>query len=60
MHRCTRTSHPLRKEYRVIRSALQSQMAQAAVLGESQEKIIKRIQKVTGQAEYQARRIAQT
>ncbi|MDY3279629.1 MAG: phage minor head protein [Eubacteriales bacterium] len=45
---------------RVIRSALQSQMAQAAVLGESQEKIIKRIQKVTGQAEYQARRIAQT
>lgn len=45
---------------RVIRSALQSQMAQAAILGESQEKIIKRIQKVTGQAEYQARRIAQT
>lgn len=45
---------------RVIRSALQSQIAQAAILGESQEKIIKRIQKVTGQAEYQARRIAQT
>ena len=45
---------------RVIRSALQSQMAQAAILGESQEKIIKRIQKVTGQAEYQARRVAQT
>ena len=45
---------------RVIRSAMQSQMAQAAVMGESQEKIIKRIQKVTGQAEYQARRIAQT
>ena len=45
---------------KVIRSALQSQMAQAAILGESQEKIIKRIQKVTGQAEYQARRIAQT
>ena len=45
---------------RVIRSALQSQMAQAAVLGVSQEKIVKRIQKVTGQAEYQARRIAQT
>lgn len=44
----------------MIRSALQSQMAQAAILGESQEKIIKRIQKVTGQAEYQARRIAQT
>ena len=44
----------------MIRSALQSQMAQAAILGESQEKIIKRIQNVTGQAEYQARRIAQT
>lgn len=45
---------------KVIRDALQSQMAQAAILGESQEKIIKRIQKVTGQAEYQARRVAQT
>ena len=45
---------------KVIRDALQSQMAQAAILGESQEKIIKRIQKVTGQAEYQARRAAQT
>ena len=45
---------------KVIRDSLQSQMAQAAILGESQEKIIKRIQKVTGQAEYQARRVAQT
>ena len=45
---------------RAIRTALQNTMAQAAILGESQEKIIKRIQKVTGQAEYQARRGAQT
>ena len=45
---------------KTIRAALQREMAQAAILGESQEKIIKRIQKVTGQAEYQARRIAQT
>lgn len=45
---------------KTIRAALQREMAQAAILGESQEKIIKRIQKVTGQAEYQARRVAQT
>lgn len=45
---------------RTIRDALQREMAQAAILGESQGKIVKRIQKVTGQAEYQARRVAQT
>lgn len=45
---------------KTIRAALQREMAQAAILGESQDKIIKRIQKVTGQAEYQARRVAQT
>ncbi len=45
---------------KTIRAALQREMAQAAILGESQDKIIKRIQKVTGQAKYQARRVAQT
>lgn len=45
---------------RVIRQRLQSELAQATLLGESQEKLIARIQKVTGMAEYQARRVAQT
>lgn len=45
---------------RAIRTALQNTMAQAAILGESQDKILKRIQKITGQAKYQARRVAQT
>lgn len=45
---------------RTIRDALQREMAQAAILGESQDKIVRRIQRVTGQAEYQARRVAQT
>lgn len=44
----------------VIRKRLQSELAQAAILGESQRKLIARIRKVTGQAEYQARRVAQT
>lgn len=39
---------------------LQNEMAQATVLGESQTKIIERIRKVTGQSEYQAKRVAQT
>ena len=45
---------------RVIRQRLQSELAQATLLGESQEKLIARLQKVTGMAEYQARRVAQT
>lgn len=45
---------------RAIRTALQNTMAQAAILGESQDKILKRIQKITGQSAYQARRVAQT
>lgn len=44
----------------VIRKRLQSELAQAAILGESQRKLIKRIQKITGQAEHQAKRVAQT
>ena len=44
----------------VIRKRLQAELAQAAILGESQREIIKRIRKVTGQSEYQARRVAQT
>lgn len=43
-----------------IRRRLQSEFAQATILGESQEKLIRRIMKVTGQAAYQARRVAQT
>lgn len=39
---------------------LQNEMAQATVLGESQTKIVERIRKVTGQSEYQAKRVAQT
>lgn len=44
----------------VIRKRLQAELAQAAILGESQRKLIARIRKVTGQAEDQARRVAQT
>lgn len=43
-----------------IRRMLQNELAQATILGESQEKIIKRIRKVTGQTVAQARRVAQT
>ncbi len=43
-----------------IRRTLQNEMAQAALLGEGQKKIMKRIAKVTGMAEYQAQRVAQT
>ena len=44
----------------VITRRLRSEMAQATLLGESQSKIIKRIRAVTGQSQYQARRVAQT
>lgn len=43
-----------------IRQRLQNELAQAIILGESQNEIIRRIRKVTGQAVYQARRVAQT
>lgn len=43
-----------------IRRRLQNEMAQATILGESQQEIIKRIRKVTGQTVAQARRVAQT
>lgn len=43
-----------------IRRMLQNELAQATILGESQEKIIKRIRKITGQTVAQARRVAQT
>lgn len=43
-----------------IRQKLQSEMAQATILGESQKKIIARIQNVTGQSVKQAKRVAQT
>jgi hypothetical protein len=39
---------------------LQNQMAQATILGESQQQIIRRIRDVTGQSVKQARRVAQT
>ncbi len=43
-----------------IRQKLQSEMAQATILGESQRKILERIQNVTGQSVSQAKRVAQT
>lgn len=43
-----------------IRRRLQNELAQATILGEDQRQIIKRIRAVTGQAEWQARRVAQT
>lgn len=42
------------------RRRLQRELGQAAVLGESQRKLIERIRKVTGQTVSQARRVAQT
>lgn len=43
-----------------VRQRLQSELAQACILGESQTKIIQRIRAVTGQSVRQARRVAQT
>ncbi len=43
-----------------IRQKLQAELAQAAILGEDQRKLLKRIQSVTGQSVYQAKRVAQT
>lgn len=43
-----------------VRRRLQNELSQATILGESQRKIIKRIRAVTGQAQWQARRVAQT
>lgn len=43
-----------------VRRRLQNEMAQAAILGESQQKLVKRIQAVTGQLTWQAKRVAQT
>ncbi len=45
---------------RHIRQKLQAELAQAAILGEDQRKLLKRIQSVTGQSVYQAKRVAQT
>lgn len=43
-----------------IRRRLEHELSQATILGESQEKLIKRIMAVTGQAQWQAKRVAQT
>lgn len=43
-----------------IRRRLQNELAQAAILGESQAQLVKRIRAVTGQAQWQAKRVAQT
>lgn len=43
-----------------IRRRLQNELAQATILGESQAQLIKRIRAVTGQAQWQAKRVAQT
>lgn len=43
-----------------IRRRLQNELAQATILGESQSQLIKRIRAVTGQAQWQAKRVAQT
>ncbi len=45
---------------RIIVRRLTTEMAQAVILGESRSKIVKRIQKVTGQSLYQAQRVVQT
>lgn len=44
----------------VIRRRLQDSLAMACILGEGQQKIIKRIQAITGQSYKQAKRVAQT
>lgn len=44
----------------VIRRSLQNALAQSILLGESQQKLLKRIQRITGQTVSQARRVAQT
>lgn len=43
-----------------VRRRLQNELAQATILGESQAKLIKRIMAVTSQAQWQAKRVAQT
>lgn len=43
-----------------VRRRLQNELAQATILGEDQRQIIKRIRAVTGQAQWQAKRVAQT
>ena len=43
-----------------VRRRLQNELGQATILGESQAKLIKRIIAVTGQAQWQAERVAQT
>ena len=43
-----------------VRNRLQNELAKSTILGESQGKLISRIRDVTGQAIWQARRIAQT
>lgn len=43
-----------------VRKRLQNELAKATILGEGQGKLISRIRDVTGQAIWQARRIAQT
>lgn len=43
-----------------IRRRLEHELSQSTILGESQEKLIKRIMNVTGQAQWQAKRVAQT
>ena len=44
----------------VARRRLQNELAMATILGESQQKIIQRIRRITGQTVAQARRVAQT
>lgn len=44
----------------VVRRRLENSLAEACILGESQQKIIQRIQKITGQTYSQAKRVAQT
>lgn len=56
----TRMAYDNIKSNPVILRRLQNSMAEACILGESQRKIIKRIQAITGQTYSQARRVAQT
>lgn len=56
----TRIAYEKLSHSKMVRRRLQNELAQATILGESQAKLIERIVNVTGQAVWEARRIAQT
>ena len=56
----TRLAHENLRTHPAVRRRLENELIQATILGESQAKLVKRIQNVTGQAAWQAKRVAQT